>query len=995
MAEQFLNYEGRNTFNSANGYEKTKVVNGGAPQNIDLNEQSAIDEFMRRRIIVDGFTQGKKYSTDFILSYSGGSLSLSSGTLWQDGYRLNIASNQTIDTTKDYKSVAPSPAVNRNGRVYLVHAKQDYLDPARKLTVLDKTGQAIQVDTAVVERRLWDIYIDWDSDESGTNVDRIDSNEAQILDDSTGHAFDGKESFADSAINGYTGYIYYLGDINLQSPNPPTFDQASSQEFNGAPDTELYTGGDLAHRRDTERAGLIYSSAIGSYDGLQASLGAVPGSPYSYPAHASGITTWYIKKINIKQTATGEQLHFPDLNAYTDLASDQAFNIVNIVSDVFLKSILDEFGASPSEDDVTDGVYVLKANALDLTKATSYSITKLGNNSVSDFVKDRWDVDSDEANFVIATFRFVLYDIVGGTDGYVGFETDAGDISYLWDRRTYQINALDKIKSSFQENVANLHSRYIFRVDAVGTFGVENVYVGDRLSGRVIKVVAPNLLYVTMSQGTPLVGNVITDTGASPSKTATIQEIVASPLDTPVIVKGDTDYKEGSTLLPYDHDADNDESDLQTVPSSLDTALAKIRGAFAALLPTTLRDTVVEVTNYWNQLHKKGIELPKIILCEDELGLTGGQFICKAPTRERLVGGTHIQMPYGNTSFDKGELTTQLINVTRALSDDQGVSTSHGDPIIEMSGQIDSAVGTWGTFLKLRTYYGSGTGLHATSGGMIVLEGRNGIVAVPFGTDFPGSVLNVNPSNGNVAVIIDGESGKISAYEGYIRNLSFQSVSINTVNSVFQILGQGSTFDFSPASSGSFTIGSTLTSPVVFTLKGTVTTITGAQLNTLSDGSDADSLHTHESLSNIYGGISDTNIDSPGTRTLAVDGTYYQYNGFTTNDDYEGATPDYTNYHITADSAGKYFVSISATFSGTNAADLIRFKVFKNNGATAFENLQNEATVYAVDERICVSISGVIELSDGDTLELWVANIGATNSIKIYSANMFMQRVGT
>lgn len=104
------------------------------------------------------------------------------------------------------------------------------------------------------------------------------------------------------------------------------------------------------------------------------------------------------------------------------------------------------------------------------------------------------------------------------------------------------------------------------------------------------------------------------------------------------------------------------------------------------------------------------------------------------------------------------------------------------------------------------------------------------------------------------------------------------------------------------------------------------------------------------------------------------------------------ATPDHTNDHITIGEAGVYRVSFSIVLTGT-ASQEIGFAVYKNNGATAFDNLHEHLKLNTNGDAKG-GRHGLITLAAGDTLELWCWNETLANDITISDAVLSIDRVG-
>lgn len=106
------------------------------------------------------------------------------------------------------------------------------------------------------------------------------------------------------------------------------------------------------------------------------------------------------------------------------------------------------------------------------------------------------------------------------------------------------------------------------------------------------------------------------------------------------------------------------------------------------------------------------------------------------------------------------------------------------------------------------------------------------------------------------------------------------------------------------------------------------------------------------------------------------------------------ATPDHTNDHITLTSAGTWEVSCVVTLSGSVVSDLWELALWKNNGATQVStkqgvNIRGAGLTYEKQ----VTISGLVDASANDTIELWVQRTNGTGSITITNAVMTALKV--
>jgi hypothetical protein len=122
-----------------------------------------------------------------------------------------------------------------------------------------------------------------------------------------------------------------------------------------------------------------------------------------------------------------------------------------------------------------------------------------------------------------------------------------------------------------------------------------------------------------------------------------------------------------------------------------------------------------------------------------------------------------------------------------------------------------------------------------------------------------------------------------------------------------------------------------------------------------------------------------------------------QITTFDTNDSAVGTTPDHTNDHITIDRAGKYFVAASMHVEsvGAGAADTVGMGIFKNDGATLFENVHGHRKLAGGGGDIgSMTISGIVTLAATDTVEVWCWNEDNIRNIVIDDITLSVYRVG-
>jgi len=119
-----------------------------------------------------------------------------------------------------------------------------------------------------------------------------------------------------------------------------------------------------------------------------------------------------------------------------------------------------------------------------------------------------------------------------------------------------------------------------------------------------------------------------------------------------------------------------------------------------------------------------------------------------------------------------------------------------------------------------------------------------------------------------------------------------------------------------------------------------------------------------------------------------------QITTFTEAADYNGATPFVVNSDIVIAKDGKYFVSFDMAYS-TVQAHTIDLHVAKNNRETAFNNISSvrKTSANAIGS---VSASGIVDLAQGDTIELWVqrTTAGSNIVITIEKVNLKLFQIG-
>lgn len=130
-----------------------------------------------------------------------------------------------------------------------------------------------------------------------------------------------------------------------------------------------------------------------------------------------------------------------------------------------------------------------------------------------------------------------------------------------------------------------------------------------------------------------------------------------------------------------------------------------------------------------------------------------------------------------------------------------------------------------------------------------------------------------------------------------------------------------------------------------------------------------------------------------GSLVLTMQNRWYQVTNFDTNGEANGTTPDHTSDDVTIDAGGVYLVTVPTSFSGS-ASSTFELQVHKNNGASGFNNLYCTRALGTSGDVGSTSIGGLVSLSDGDTVELWVrCTSGAGKSITVRDCTLSVVRV--
>ena len=213
-----------------------------------------------------------------------------------------------------------------------------------------------------------------------------------------------------------------------------------------------------------------------------------------------------------------------------------------------------------------------------------------------------------------------------------------------------------------------------------------------------------------------------------------------------------------------------------------------------------------------------------------------------------------------------------------------------------------------------------------------------------------------------------------------------ESLSLDTTGgSIAQTLPSISGASFAQAFPGGFfqvtDIGTVQTNRVTLsagagdTVGGAATFVmpSGGSVLLWGDGISAwEIISVYDPLDKAYAGIS---AENQGTIiSLPTQSVFVQYDQFDTDDPSLNTTPDSASNNITVDVDGDYLVTMSVDFQAQiSTPNDYEWEAQLNNGATRLFNVHGEATTPgAPDTYVSTGGAGIVSLSAGDTVEVWV-----------------------
>jgi len=116
---------------------------------------------------------------------------------------------------------------------------------------------------------------------------------------------------------------------------------------------------------------------------------------------------------------------------------------------------------------------------------------------------------------------------------------------------------------------------------------------------------------------------------------------------------------------------------------------------------------------------------------------------------------------------------------------------------------------------------------------------------------------------------------------------------------------------------------------------------------------------------------------------------------FSVNGESNLVTPDHTNDHLTIVKAGLYKAECNITVASTVAvSSVIGIEIYKNNGATGFDNCHANRSLSGTADTGAFSFGGNIRLAINDTIEVWIWNDTNTNAVLVSDITLNLLQIG-
>jgi len=156
-------------------------------------------------------------------------------------------------------------------------------------------------------------------------------------------------------------------------------------------------------------------------------------------------------------------------------------------------------------------------------------------------------------------------------------------------------------------------------------------------------------------------------------------------------------------------------------------------------------------------------------------------------------------------------------------------------------------------------------------------------------------------------------------------------------------------------------------------------------------------LYFEEDGSGLYFGEISVDDNYTGQTALTTINQWYQVTVFARNGHANGVTPDYTENHILIEHSGFYLITVSASASSTGGgSNVYEAGVWANNGTLDAPNVhwKREMSGGGGDTG-STSMSGIVKLTVGDTIELWArCTTAGSTSLIFQDISMSLVEIG-
>ena len=161
--------------------------------------------------------------------------------------------------------------------------------------------------------------------------------------------------------------------------------------------------------------------------------------------------------------------------------------------------------------------------------------------------------------------------------------------------------------------------------------------------------------------------------------------------------------------------------------------------------------------------------------------------------------------------------------------------------------------------------------------------------------------------------------------------------------------------------------------------------------------SSGDGYITIANLNPAFGEIYANDVSDELTISSAGEANRVQVTSFNANGLTNKMTADHAQDHIIITEPGKYLCTISLVVESAagGGTDHVGASLYKNNGTTEFPNVHtNRKLAGGGGDTGSISMSGIIDTADNDTIELWLWNADSTDNIVVDDVTLSLVQVG-